>query len=313
MIDATVVRCGDLVFVGGVAGGSDDLFPRLAEALARENATLADVVELTTFHADVREMDAVFEAGARALSPPYPAWTPVGMVGPASDGAPAVARAIAHTGDGEKKAVVPDTISWWRRYPWSAGYRCGGLVAVAGQYGTDTDGHVVTPGYHDGQSRNALNRVTEVCSLLGGGLGDVVDVWSFHQDPRGIEPCLEVAAGEFFTDALPDWTAAGTPGLHGFGMLCQFRALAEVGERRLVVYATEAGGDVRAAFEAVAALAGVLVEVVCFHKDARDAEDVRQAGRRLLGDRSPAWTAVGMTGFACEESLHAIHALAVRT
>jgi enamine deaminase RidA (YjgF/YER057c/UK114 family) len=57
----------------------------------------------------------------------------------------------------------------------------------------------------------------------------------------------------------------------------------------------------------------VLVEVVCFHKDIRDAEDVRQAGRRLLGDRSPAWTAVGMTGFACEESLHAIHALAVRT
>jgi enamine deaminase RidA (YjgF/YER057c/UK114 family) len=313
VIEATVVRCGDLVFVGGVTGGSEDLFPRLAEALAREGATLADVVELTTFHADVREMDSVFEAGAAALPRPYPAWTPVGMVGPASDGAPIVARAIAHTGDREKKAVVPDTISWWRRYPWSAGYRRGDLIAVAGQYGTDTDGNVVTPGYDDGQSRNALNRSAEVCSLLGGHLGDVVDVWSFHQDPRGIEPCLEVAAGEFFTDVLPGWTAAGTPGLYGFGMLCQFRALAEVGERRLVVYAAEAGGDVSAAFEEVAALAGVLVEVVCFHKDVRGAEDVRRAGGRLLGDRSPAWTAVGMTGFAREESLHAIHALAVRT
>ena len=313
MIDATVVRCGDLVFVGGVKGGPDDLFPRLAEALARENATLADVVELTTFHADVREMDAVFEAGAGALSRPYPAWTPVGMVGPGPDGARAVARAIAHTGDGEKRAVVPDTISWWRHHPWSAGYRRGSLIAVAGQYGTDTDGNVVTPGYHDGQSRNALNRLTEVCSLLGGDLGDVVDVWSFHQDPRGIEPCLEVAAGEFFTGALPEWTAAGTPGLYGFGMLCQFRALAEVGERRLVVHTAEAGRDVGAAFETVAGLAGELVEVVCFHKDVRDAEAARDAGRRLLGERSPAWTAVGMTGFAREESLHAIHALAVRT
>jgi enamine deaminase RidA (YjgF/YER057c/UK114 family) len=313
LIDATVARCGDLAFVGGVTGKPDDLFPRLAEALARENATLADVVELTTFHADAREMDAVFDAGARSLSRPHPAWTPVAMVGPVSDGAPTVARAIAHTGDGEKNAVVPDTISWWHGHPWSAGYRRGGLIAVAGQYGTDTDGHVVTPGYHDGQSRNALNRVREVCSLLGGSLGDVVDVWSFHQDPRGIDPCLEVAAGEFFTDALPDWTAAGTPGLYGFGMLCQFRALAEVGERRLVVHAAEAGGDVRAAFEAVAALTGELVEVVCFHKDVRDAEDVRRAGREVLGDRSPAWTAVGMTGFAREESMHAIHALAVRT
>ncbi len=230
-MDAAAVRCGTLVVAGGVTGGADDFFPRLGEALARQGATLADVVELTTFHADVRQIDELLAAGALELSEPYPAWTPVGMVGPAAGGEHVVGRAIAHTGDTGLTTVIPDTISWWRGRPWSAGCRRGPLVAVAGQFGTDTDGNVVMPGHHDGQARNALNRVKEICSLLGSGLEDVVDVWSFHQDPRGIEACLEVASREFFPGLLPTWTAAGAPALYRFGMLGQFRALAEIGER----------------------------------------------------------------------------------
>jgi enamine deaminase RidA (YjgF/YER057c/UK114 family) len=311
-MDAAAVRSGELVFVGGVAGGADDLFPRLAEALAGQDATLADIVELTTFHADVREIEELFAAGAEELSAPYPAWTPVGMVGPGGGGEQVVARAIAHTGDGEHTAVVPDTISWWRGRPWSAGCRRGAFVAVAGQFGTDTDGNVVMPGHHDGQARNALNRVKEVCSLMGAGLEDVVDVWSFHHDPRGIEACLEVATSEFFPGTLPTWTAGGAPALYRFGMLGQFRALAEVGERRLTVLASDAGEDVRGAFESIAALAGQLVEVVCLHKDIRDADDVRATANDVLGEHEVAWTSVGMTGFQHEESRHSIHALAVR-
>lgn len=309
---AAAVRCGELVFVGGVAGGADDLFPRLREVLARQHATLADLVELTTFHADVREIDDLFAAGTEELSAPYPAWTPVGMVGPAAGGERVVARAIAHTGDGEHTTVVPDTISWWRGRPWSAGCRRGALVAVAGQFGTDTDGNVVMPGHHDGQARNALNRVKEVCSAVGARLEDVIDVWSFHQDPRGIDACLELATREFFPDTLPTWTAGGAPALYRFGMLGQFRALAEVGERRLNVVASEAGGDVRGVFESIAALPGRLVEVVCLHKDIRDAEDVRATVNDVLGGSEVALTAVGMTGFQHEESRHSIHALAVR-
>jgi enamine deaminase RidA (YjgF/YER057c/UK114 family) len=309
--EGSALRCGALVFVGDVACGADELFPRLAEALEREGASLADLLELTTFHADVREIDDVLAAGADALPAPYPAWSPVGMVGPAAGGERIVARAIAHTGDAEKTTVVPDTISWWRSKPWSAGCRRDDFLAVAGQFGTDTDGNVVMPGHHDGQARNALNRVKETCSLLGAGLDDVVDVWSFHQDPRGIQPSLDVAVGEFFADELPAWTAVGAPALYGFGMLGQFRALAELGRRSLAALSIESGPEVRGAFEAIAALPGTLVEVVCFHKDVRDAEEVRAAGGEVLGDRVPAWTAVGMTGFRDERSVHAFHALAV--
>jgi enamine deaminase RidA (YjgF/YER057c/UK114 family) len=297
----TAVRAGELVFTGGVAGNTNDLFPRLADALAAEGATLADVVELTTFHADVREIDDLFAAGADTLSEPFPAWTPVGMVGPAPGGETVIAQAVAHIGKSEKTSVVPDTIAWWRGRPWSAGCRKGDLVAIAGLHGADADGNIVMPGLHDGQARNALNRMKEVCELLGVGLDDVVDVCSFHHDPRGIEACREVAAGEFFTNRVPPWTAAGAPALYRFGMLAQFQALAEVGQRRVTVHTAEA-------VEAIAPLRDQLVEVVAFHKDVRDADEVREA----VGD-GPAWTAVGMTGFGSEDSRHAIRALAVRS
>ena len=309
-MEETVVRAGDLVFAGGLECTAGDLFGRLAAALAEEGASLDDLIELTTFHADVREMDAAFDAGRGALSHPYPAWTPVTMVA-APTGARLVARAIAHTGGGEKTGIAPDTIAWWRRYPWSAGCRKGDLLAVAGQYGTDTDGNVVTPGYHDGQARNALNRLKETCGLAGASFDDVVSVWSFHQDPRGIEPCTDVFEREFFTEASPAWTAAGTPGLYGFGMLCQFGALAGLARGRLAAAAVEVDGDPRAALERVAALPGEIVEVTCFHKDVRHAQPFREVAREVLGDRPLAWTSVGMTGFRAEEHLHAIHALAV--
>ena len=310
MTDAGAVRCGDLVFVGGVAAEADDLFGRLDAVLATEGASLDDVVELTTFHADVREIDDLFAAGGEALSEPFPAWTPVGMVGPAAGGERVVARAVAHTGVGKKTSVVPDTIAWWRGRPWAAGCRRGSFLAVAGLHGTDADGNVVMPGFHDGQARNGLNRLREVCSLLGAGLDDVVDVSSFHHDPRGIADAREVARREFFPQGLPAWTAAGAPALYRFGMLGQVQALAEVGERHLAVHTAEAGNDPRAAFEAIA-LPGELVEVVCLHKDVRDADDVRAAGQDVLGD-SAVWTSVGMTGFGREESRHAIRAVAVR-
>ncbi len=302
----SALRCGELVFVGGLASRADDLFPRLSDALGSEGARLEDLVELTTFHADVREIDEAFAAAADALPEPYPAWSPVGMVGLAPGGERIVTRAIAHTGEVEKTAVIPDTISWWRGRPWSAGCRRGNLLAVAGQFGTDTDGDVVMPGFHDGQARNALNRVKEICSLLGATLDEVVDVLSFHHDPRGIEACLDVAHREFFPDGRRAWTAAGAPALYGFGMLGQFRALAGP----LAALSVECGADVRDALEMIAGLPGTLAEVVCFHKDVRDAEEVRDAGRAALA--GVPWTSVSMTGFRVEQSRHALHALAVQ-
>src|SRR5205085_5025477 len=125
---------------------------------------------------------------------------------------------------------------------------------------------------------------------------------SFHQDPRGIDACLAVAGGEFFTNGLPTWTTAGAPALYGFGMLGQFRALAGP----ITTLSVECA-EIDEALEAIARLPGTLAEVVSFHKDIRDAE---QAARSVAGNAP--WTAVCMTGFRDEQSRHALHALAVQ-
>ena len=86
-------RVGDIIWVSGQVGIDDKLAPgngiaaqaRLAfeglkRTLAAAGATLRDVVELTTFHIDLRgEMDDFVKVKDEYLPRDYPAWTAVGV------------------------------------------------------------------------------------------------------------------------------------------------------------------------------------------------------------------------------------------
>ena len=86
-------RVGDTVWVSGQVGIDDQLTPaagmaaqaRLAfeglkRTLAAAGATLEDVVELTTFHIDLRgEMEQFAKVKDEYLPRNYPAWTAVGV------------------------------------------------------------------------------------------------------------------------------------------------------------------------------------------------------------------------------------------
>lgn len=90
---SAAIRSGDLLFVSGQVGNRPDgspepdferqvllAFENLIAVLAAAGCTLADVVDVTTFHTDP---DAQFET-VRAVRervigrPPYPTWTAVG-------------------------------------------------------------------------------------------------------------------------------------------------------------------------------------------------------------------------------------------
>lgn len=241
MSAGAAIRAGDLVLARGE--GADPL-AALAAQLSALGAGLEDVVDVVSFHRDARDVPGFLEAARGAFGEVPPAWTPIPVVSLEDPRARAAVRAIAHTGSAPKEGVTPDTIAWWRSLPVSAGCRRGDLVCVSGQYGTDADGDVNTPGDDAGQARNALNRVAEIVTRLGGRPQDVVDVWSCHQDPRGMAPAARVWEEEFRGDgreAPPAWTALGAPALYGLGMLGQYRALAELGGGDRVG-ATPAGG-----------------------------------------------------------------------
>ena len=346
------LKLGDLVFVGRSAvanasaeGLSGDIgeqaraaFDALADLLAKAGGGMGDVIELVSLHADARTIEATFAAGRERFEPDYPAWTPVAVTAQPVPETLVTLAAVAHVGDAPRQCVVPDTIKWWREHPASAGCRKGDLLFVAGQYGSDADGNVNTPGDHAGQARNALNRVAEICALSGASLEDVIAVTSFHQDPRWIESVAAVYEDEFFgatgKPGAPAWSAVGVPGLLRAGMVGQYRAVADVGAKSGLVAATGvppvAGGEVahsgdpeaqaRAAFadlgerlaEAGASLAGV-VQLLSFHLDAEALEAAARVGRELLGgEHPPVWTAAGMTGTWEEGQTHALHALAIR-
>lgn len=334
------VRAGDLVFVSGRIAVEPDgrvraqgsvreqariALGELEQALEAAGASMADVVDVVSFHLDPRQIGDVLDVAGPRLAPDPPAWTPVVMAAPPYPGVLVSIAAVAHTGVLAKTCVVPDTIAWWRELGVSAGCRKGELIAVAGQFGSDADGNVNTPGDHGGQARNALNRVKEICTLLGGDLEDMVDVLSFHQDPRGIEASETVLRREFLgTGPQPTWTAVGAPAMLRFGMLGQYRALAGpglVGVSCASGAGAGAGGPkaevvaTRDALEAALGEVGAdpadLVSITSFHKDVRDLGVVREALRGLCGGHGPPWTPIGMTGFSHPDASHCLHAFAV--
>ncbi len=117
---APAVRVGDTVYVSGIpAGPGDDydtrvrnMFERLRKTLAAAGASMDDVVEIMSFHAqpkDTAAFDAEFEhffAIHKEYFPRgYPASTIVGTTALLAEGAPVELRAVAVVGSGRRLLV----------------------------------------------------------------------------------------------------------------------------------------------------------------------------------------------------------------
>ena len=91
---SAAIRSGDLLFVSGQVGSRDDgtpepvfeqqvrrAFANLKAVLAAAGCSLADVVDVTTFHTDPeKQLDAVMAVRSAEIGePPYPNWTAVGV------------------------------------------------------------------------------------------------------------------------------------------------------------------------------------------------------------------------------------------
>ena len=83
---APAYRVGDTLYVSGVIGTGEsledefaDAFASLADVLAAAGYSLADVVEMTSFHVDMSDtLGAFMKARDAAMTAPWPAWTAIG-------------------------------------------------------------------------------------------------------------------------------------------------------------------------------------------------------------------------------------------
>lgn len=86
---ADAVVAGDLIFLSGIVAGQapgeasltpayERVFRQIGGILERAGASLADVVDVTTYHTDVTaQIDAYAEVQRRMLGAPPPAWTAI--------------------------------------------------------------------------------------------------------------------------------------------------------------------------------------------------------------------------------------------
>ena len=242
---SAAVRAGDLVFIAGQTGldasgeqtGRGDAgaqartaFERIRELLELAGGGMDDIVDLMSFHHDVREIDAVFEAARDFFAGDYPAWTPVGMLG--------CTVPTSSFRSGRSPTSARDRRSATRRIRSSGGETsrsrraarrgvCLRLRASGRRRGRQSDdpGRPRCPGSLRAQphrgDRPPLRRLTRRChrpSLVPPGRARMV--------PAG--DVQEAAFADIPLAEAPAWTAIGVPGLYRLGMLASWRAIADL-------------------------------------------------------------------------------------
>ncbi|MCO5973323.1 Rid family hydrolase [Actinoallomurus soli] len=102
-IAGTIGRRADGTIAETVEEQTEIAIRRIEEILRLENLDLTALVDVTSYHVDIRENMAGFlEAKQRLIKAPYPAWTIIGVSGLASPGLLVEIRATA---------TYPDTAS----------------------------------------------------------------------------------------------------------------------------------------------------------------------------------------------------------
>ena len=100
-------------------------------------------------------------------------------------------------------------------HKYSPAIRSGDLLFVSGQVGSRDDGSP-EPVFED-QVRRAFANLRAVLTAAGCTFDDVIDVTSFHTDPKAqIETVMRVRGKEIGEAPYPNWTAVGVNWLAGF-------------------------------------------------------------------------------------------------
>ncbi|MEN0136617.1 MAG: RidA family protein [Rhodococcus sp. (in: high G+C Gram-positive bacteria)] len=122
----------------------------------------------------------------------------------------------------------PGTEATYDRLHLSQATRVGDLIWVSGQVGIDPTTRMTADGMK-AQARFAFEGVQSVLEAAGAGLGDIVELTTFHTDLRGdIEEFVRVK-DEYLPDRYPSWTAVGVTQLARPEFLVEIRVVAAAG------------------------------------------------------------------------------------
>ena len=222
---------GNVVNSGDHAGQARYLFHRMKDLVQLAGGNLEqDALDLISFSVDPRCFGPMCDVKNREfLTMPFsqaPCSSILACAGLYKPLAFHTVRLTCEIGNGKAVAYTPSNL-FWRNLPVSGGTKKeeGHLLCIAGEVSMDMDGQIVAPGDPVAQARYAFNRIQEVIHLAGGTMDNLVDIISFHKDPRAIESVMAVGR-EYFRAPGPAWTAMGYTGGYFEGHLHEICARA---------------------------------------------------------------------------------------
>ena len=113
------------------------------------------------------------------------------------------------------------------RFHFSQASRVGDTIWVSGQVGLGADGRPASG--MAAQARLAFESLKAVLAEASAGLGDVVDLTTFHTDLRGEMRDFAAVKDAYFPKNYPSWTAVGVTQLAIPDLVVEIRAVAVVG------------------------------------------------------------------------------------
>ena len=124
-----------------------------------------------------------------------------------------------------EKQIVDPGWGWNQSFGYSQAVRAGGLIFLAGQMPVDGQAQVVGEGDIRAQTRQTFENLKVVLAAAGAGLGDLVELVSYHTDMADLGAVMEVKA-EYISADFPAWTAIGVTALALPGQLIEIKAVA---------------------------------------------------------------------------------------
>jgi enamine deaminase RidA (YjgF/YER057c/UK114 family) len=115
-------------------------------------------------------------------------------------------------------------------FPTESGYAPamaeGGFLFLAGQLGRDDQRNVIVD--PQAQFTRAWENVVTILTAAGAGVGDLVDVTTFHVGLREHLALYKTVRDRFLQGHTPPWTAIGVSELSRLGLLVEIKCIARL-------------------------------------------------------------------------------------
>ncbi|WP_334193442.1 RidA family protein [Pararhodobacter sp.] len=128
-----------------------------------------------------------------------------------------------------KALVPPGSETAARALSLSPGVLSQGHVFVTGMTGSDPSGAM--PADPETQFRNAFDKIAAVLAEAGLGMGDIVEMTSYHIDIRKHFDLFAAVRRDYVQPPFPAWTAVEAGGLRREGALVEIRVIAAMRDK----------------------------------------------------------------------------------